>query len=412
MTLVRGALFEDRRRAGRGDAERVDLARGEAAPHDGRAVVDAEQPAAPPLHAKGKKVGAVKQLEPRLDLHLRRQQVELGLDGLLDALHLLVVEPEDEAVRRAVRPDRGRGLTGRDAPEAAPNLQRPGGRSRRRRLRTEQRGEGRQGPETPGRARHHRRRPRLPKRAGQRGAGEVDGASLRLGRRARSAAAARVERLDGQLVVRLLVPARRDHDVRTDAHDGGDGLGDNTRILIPEPDDLLLDVAPLRLDLRVLLRHLGVRQLDRAVGRLLLRLVDALGDVGVPSRAADQRVDPALLVFDEPLARADAQELALPHADEPVGVEDALEDVTNGRAIEVQRDGARDVVSDDHVDFVVLGKQPQGALGAGVPQRQVDGVCGQALVAVEAPAAGRRRARLARTRFRSRATAAPRWRQR
>ena len=45
-------------------------------------------------------------------------------------------------------------------------------------------------------------------------------------------------------------------DVGADAHDGGDGLGDNARILILEPDDLLLDLAPLRLDLRVLLRHL------------------------------------------------------------------------------------------------------------------------------------------------------------
>ena len=115
---------------------------------------------------------------------------------------------------------------------------------------------------------------------------------------------------------------------------------------------------------------------QRHVHQPRLRLVDALVNVGLAIRAGDDRIGPALLILHEAVARADAQELALPHTHEPVGIEDALEDVTNRRPEEVERDGARDVIRDDHVDAVILGKQPQRALRAGIPQGQVDRVRG------------------------------------
>src|SRR5207247_2712728 len=77
-----GQVGSGRREVCRGDAGGEVLPGGEASSHDGGATVDAEQAPAAPLDAQREELGAVEQLEPRLDLDLGRQQIEVLVDGL------------------------------------------------------------------------------------------------------------------------------------------------------------------------------------------------------------------------------------------------------------------------------------------------------------------------------------------
>jgi hypothetical protein len=173
--------------------------------------------------------------------------------------------------------------------------------------------------------------------------------------------------------------AGRERRVRSDADHGRNGLADQAGIGVAESDDLLPDLATASDQLRVLSRHLGGGELDGAVRGLLLQVVDPLGQIGVAARATDEGVVAAPLVLDEAGGGAYAQELALPDAHEPARLENGLEDVAHGSAVEVE--GGADP-----------GGGPPGYRSSGRdrsvfasphPSEQVHRVRGQALVAIE-----------------------------
>ena len=315
-----------------------------------------------------------------------RREVELAIQGLAYARELVVIEPQDQAVGRAIRADDRRVLAARENGEARPSGLKLRGRDRRDRLRPEQRGEW-------GKRAQASRRPRVSRlllgasrltleaRIRIAGPSEVDDAPLLLGGQAGATASLRIDGFHGDLVILLPDSTGRYGHVGTDAHHGRHRLGDHARVGILQPDDLLLDVASPREKVRLLPLHLRGRRLDRGVGRLLLDVGDALADLEITSGAQNLRVRPPLLVLDEAVGRAHAQELALTHAHEAARVEDGLEHVAHRRAEEIEGHRARHVVRDHHVDLVVLREEPEGALGAGIAQAQVDGVDGQPVVA-------------------------------
>ncbi len=319
------------------------------------------------------------------------RHVELAIQRLAHPRELIVVEPQDQAVGRAIRANDRRVLAAREYREAQSSGLRLREWRRYDGLWAEQCGERGKRAEASRRAyvagtrllsrASGLRLALLIRREGIRRPGEIDDAALLLGSQARATTSLRVDGLHGDLVVLLSEAAGRHAHVGTDADHGCYGLGDDPRVGILQPDDLLFDVASLREKVRLLPLHFRGRRLDGGVCRLLLDVGDALADLEVARRPQDLRVRPPLLVLDEAVGRAHAQELALTHAHEAARVEDGLEHIAHRRPEEVERHRACHVVRDHHVDLVVLREEPEGALGARIAQAQVDGVGGQPVVA-------------------------------
>ena len=94
--------------AGRNEESPEPLVRGvagESTADDDVVVLVGRHDTGAPLHADGEEVVALEDLHPRLDLHLRRRDVERFADELLHALELGRVEAQEDRVRRAVHGD-------------------------------------------------------------------------------------------------------------------------------------------------------------------------------------------------------------------------------------------------------------------------------------------------------------------